>query len=268
MHKRGDFSWGAAVLVVCSGCFGGRAALDTRQAEYGLAAASEIGLASSIAMNAMAATSALPCATVSQKCTSYPCNSTVTVVMGGGCPLPLGGTATGSVSIQGTWNSATSSTATMTFAHVAVGSQNGVVTSAKNIVVSQSGSTTTTTYVGQDVQVQGAVTMVGQVSWSVTTTAATPTDPTTYSYDIEGVDQQVSGSSVTQLSAAGVTLSPSCSKNPTAGTVILQNVVGASANESDITFHSSCDGTASEITVGTGSVGGGSTTLALDFLQQ
>ena len=89
-----------------------------------------------------------------------------------------------------------------------------------------------------------AETLGAQSSWTVEVDgAATPEDPSDDIFTISGVDQGVS-TQVSQISASGVVIDPSCRKNPIAGTATVQKVSGFSIVNATVRFHQACDGKA------------------------
>src|SRR5262249_47037326 len=145
--------------------------------------------------------------------------------MGSGCPLPLGGEASGTVHVTGSWSSADSATQSADFVDVKAGTKSDVVVNASNLTVSRSTNQVSVRYTWQDVSVQNGVsTLSSQSSWTVNVDGAgTPDDPFDDIYNIDGTDQGVS-SQVTQVSASGVIVNPSCRKNPIGGSATIQKV--------------------------------------------
>lgn len=247
-------------LCVCitSGCTSSptnNKADGTKSLQAALAAGVSIGQTSSLAMQAIAM--ATTCAQVATACAAFPCDGAVNVNYGSGCPLPLGGDATGQVHVTGNWSSATQATLTDTFVGVMAGTKSDVVVDAKNLTVSRSSDSVTVTYNWQDVNVASGVESVGQSSWTVTIDlAGTPGDPSDDKYTVTGANQGV-GTGVSQLSVSNVVVEPTCQKNPVSGTATIQNVSGFSVEQDVLNFHSTCDGKAD-------STFGGAITL--DFL--
>ena len=219
-------------LLCASGC--GAASSDLHGLEVALGAASSLGLATSLAMNAMSAPTA--CATVVKACTSYPCDGEVSITLGADCPLPLGGVATGTVDVSGSWQSADSATLSTTFVHVAAGGRNEVVVDARNLTVDRAISSVTVQYVGQNVSVVGATTLTNQSSWTVVI------DP--MGLTVSGTNQNVGGAAVDQLSVSSVLIAPACAANPISGSATIQHVSTFSIVQDSVAFHSACDGRA------------------------
>jgi hypothetical protein len=203
--------------------------------EVAIGVAASLGHSSSLAMNAIAMTQASTCVTVNKACTSYPCDGAVTIALGPACPLPLGGAASGTIQVSGTWQSSSQATLkSTTYTSVQVGGHGSVVTSASNLSASSGG----VVYTGQDAVVQGGTTLAAQSSWDVTIGSDGK-------YSISGTQQGGSGSgAASQLSVSGVVLDPACTLNPVAGNVVIQDVGGLSVSQANITFHHACDGKA------------------------
>ncbi len=229
---------------------------DIRPLESGIAAAVSLGQTSTLAMEAMANTAV--CASVKTACGSFPCSGAVSVTYGSGCPLPLGsGDVSGSVDVSGSWQSQGSATLTDSFVGVKAGTRSTVVVNASNLTVTRSTNSVSVRYTWQDVNVQSGVsTLSAQSSWTVDVDQATTAgDPSDDVYTITGADQGVSGQ-VSQISANGIVVKPSCRLNPVAGRATIQKVSATSIIQSTVTFHDACDGKAD--------VDGQS--VALDFL--
>src|SRR5258706_3678698 len=100
-----------------AGCIRMGPAVDMRPMEAAIATAASLGQSSTLAMNAMTQTTA--CTQVTQACTAnFPCTGGVTITLGSDCPLPIGGTATGTVSVTGSWSSATPGQLSTTYTNV------------------------------------------------------------------------------------------------------------------------------------------------------
>ncbi len=127
----------AAVPLLLAGCIStgsNVSSTDIHPVEVAIASAAELGFVASTAMNAMSTSTSVPCAQVTQACTSYPCNNgSVTITLGSECPLTIGGAATGAVTVTGSWTSSTSATLSSTFTNVQVGGTSSVVASATSL---------------------------------------------------------------------------------------------------------------------------------------
>jgi hypothetical protein len=251
------YRWTCLSFLVAVGCGGS----DLQSLEVAMGAAAAIGQSAVLANGAVNGT--VTCATVNPACTSFPCETTVTVALGSGCPVPLGGEGSGTVTVSGTWQSADQATVTSEFAGARVGARNLVVAQTRNFTVQRSGDNVTASYTGQNVQVRGAVALAAQSSWTVVVnTAGTPDDPADDTYTINGVQQSAGGTSVSQLNVRSAVLNPTCRRNPVSGEATIQQVSGVRVRQEQVEFQSTCDGTA-QLTTTTGS----RRSVALDFLE-
>jgi hypothetical protein len=185
------------------------------------------------------------CASVKTACAAYPCNGEVVITLGSGCPLPIGGEATGTINVSGSWSSETSSTMSSTFVNVKAGTQSQTVADASNLTVTRSSDGVQVRYTWQNVNVESGVQTLGAQSvWTTDVDfAGTPEDPADDIYTITGADQAASAN-ISQVSASGVVIDPSCRKNPIDGTATVQKVSGISIYQATIRFHAACDGKA------------------------
>ncbi len=220
-------------LLWASGC--GASSSDLHGLELALGAASSLGLVTSLAMDAISAPTA--CAQVVAGCTSFPCSGEVSITLGADCPLPLGGVASGTVDVSGSWSSADSATLSTTFVQVAAGGRTEVVVAAHDLTVDRSTTSVTVKYVGQNVSVVGASTLTNQSSWTVVS------DPTA-GLTVSGTNQNVGGAAVDQLSVSSVVIAPACAANPSSGSATIQHVSTFSIVQDSVSFHSACDGSA------------------------
>ena len=245
--------------VLLAGCSASSA--DLRPLDAAIGAAVSLGAGSSIAMTAM--TTSIQCASVKAACSSsYPCSGEVSVALGAGCPLPLGGEASGTVDVMGSWHSADSASLSNTFVGASAGTKTVAVVNATNLTVSQAAGSVSVRYTWQNVNVKsGASTLGAQSSWTVDVDLnGTPGDPSDDSYTISGTDQGVSGS-VSQLSATGVVVQPACRLNPVAGSATIQKVSTFDIEQSTVNFHAACDGKADVTDSGSAHA------VTLDFFQ-
>ena len=246
-----------------AGCFGADAS-DLHGVEMALGAASSIAQASSIAMNAIAdvaaANTSISCVTVMNGCSGFPCQGAVEVRFGGACPLPLGA-ASGTVSVSGSWSSASDARLEASFTSVAAGARGSVVVDATSVTVTRSPSSVSVSYVGQDVRVRGGDSLTAQAVFKVLVDTASTPDPADDRNAVDVTLQNVSGS-VSQLNLSGVTLASTCRLNPTAGSATIQYVGLTSIKQEQVSFHDACDGTAD-----VKPTAGGTQKIALDFLR-
>jgi len=221
-------------LAASFGCIASGSSVDLKPMEVDIASASSLGLVANLAMQAMSQTSVTtPCTQVTQACATFPCSTgAVTITLGDACPFPLGGVAVGTISVSGSWTSAKSATLNATFNQVTVASAQSVVASATSIDASPG----SLTYVGQNVAVHGVLAVAAQSSWTVESSGDGGT------LTLTGADQNAAGANGGQVSVTGAVLSPSCTKNPVAGTAVIQSVSGLNIENSTVSFHSACDG--------------------------
>jgi hypothetical protein len=201
---------------------------------------------------------------VTTACASYPCaTGAVSIALGASCPLPLGGAASGTVMVSGSWQDKDHATLSSQFVDAKAGARDEVVTTATNLTVSRSGSSLTVTYTGQDVNVQGASALAAQSSWTVVVDTAGTGDPGDDGYTVTGVQQGAGGGGGGQVSVSDAVLAAGCTQNPTSGSAVIQSAGLTSIENDTVTFHAACDGQA-ELQTTTGS----KETVALDFLAQ
>src|SRR4051812_43185990 len=92
----------ASLCVACSSPH----QVGAEDVQVAIGTAAMVGGGAHLAVVGMANPTA--CATVTKACTSYPCSSgAVSIAVGAGCPLPLGESPTGTISVSGSWSSAT-----------------------------------------------------------------------------------------------------------------------------------------------------------------
>src|SRR4051812_13673023 len=89
------------------------------EVQYGITTAALVAQTASISMDAIK-NGASACATVKAGCTTYTCNGAVTINLGASCPLPLGGEATGTVEVTGSWSAADSATLSQMYTNARV----------------------------------------------------------------------------------------------------------------------------------------------------
>lgn len=226
----------SVLLYLSTGCISTGSSVNLTQMEVAIGAAATLGHSGTLAMNAMAQTTA--CTQVTQRCTTYPCSGAVTITLGPSCPEPLGGSATGTVNVTGMWTSATAASLSTTNVNVTVaGGRNTVVTGSTSV----NATPTSIMYTGQNVNVQGSSALAAQSTWNVSVDAMKR-------YTITGVQQAGSGAGAAmQLDVNNVVLDPACTLNPVSGDATIQDVSGGlipSVSTAHVTFHSACDGKA------------------------
>jgi hypothetical protein len=207
------------LALACVGCSG---TVDLSPIETALVAGSSIGHAASIAVASMSTPTA--CANVTQACSTFPCDGAATLALGPACPLPLGGAASGSVGVGGTWSSQNAATLMLTFIDVGVSAGQVSVREAAGVAVQGDSAHYTVAYSGQDVSVSGSTALVGQSTWTVDVdTRSTPGDPSDDVYSITG-GMQGTSTRVTQVELTNVVLDPGCRSNPISGSGVQQAV--------------------------------------------
>jgi hypothetical protein len=242
---------GVTALLLLSGCGAKQAAID--EVQFGVTSASAVGRAAALAMDGIKGTSST-CVVVTTACTAYPCTSgAVTITLGSGCPLPLGGVASGSITVTGNWSNADQATLSQIFVNTQVASAQKAlaVASVTQITASRSGNTLTVQYTGENAAAgaSGSAVAVGAAdSWTVAIDNQGTPDP---GDDVLTVNASsaagggLGGARVTTIT--GAVLSPSCTQNPTAGSADITTVSGGLVPIPTITkvvFHSACDGKA------------------------
>jgi hypothetical protein len=217
-------------LIFLSGCFN----QDYRPLEVALGAAAAVGHTSRLAMAAMRGPTA--CATPKKVCLAFPCDGEFDIDLSDACPIPLGGAASGKVTVSGRWTTRDKASFGAIYQDVRTSDGEVVVKQSTGISASYASMQTTLSYVGQNVQTGGSVT-VGQSTWTITA----GDDGT---YEVSATQQGVAGAGVTQLSVSSTRISPSCQLNPVSGSAVIQEVGGLSIRNDVLHFHSTCDGKA------------------------
>jgi len=233
-----------------------------REVEQGLASSTTVGRSLALGFDGVAGTSTT-CVQVVKACTTFPCDGEANVTFGSGCPL-VTGTATGSVNVKGQWSSATKAELEATFTDVKVGDQSAsAVASVKKVSIERSANTITVEYSGSNAVAAASAdaTAVGASnSWTLKIATQGTADAAD---DVLTVDATSATGSATAGTAAktvkieGVVFSPSCTKNPTAGTADITEVTNFVPRITKIEFAEACDGNAK--------VDG--TVVALDFFR-
>lgn len=231
------------VFVACGGT------PPIQEVEQGLASATTIGRSISLALDAVSGTNT-SCVQVVKACSTFPCDGEANVTLGNACPLATG-TATGTVNVTGRWTSATKGELTAVFTDVKVGDESAsAVASVKKVSVERSGNTITVEYSGSDA-VAAAGSSVAAVGASNKWTLKIATQGTAEAADdVLTVDASSAlgnagaGTQAKTVKIEGVVFSPSCTKNPTAGTADITEVTNFIPRITEIEFGSACDGTA------------------------
>lgn len=243
--------WVASTVMLLGACGAKQAAID--EVQYGVTSASAVGRTASLAMDAMKGM-ASACATVTTACASYPCTTgAVTIALGAGCPLPLGGTSSGTVTVTGNWSSADQATLSQTYTNTQVASAGKAlaIASVTQISASRAGNTLTVKYTGTNAVAgaSGSAVAVGaSSSWTVTVDNKGTADPIDDLLTVDATSANASAFGGTRVaSVTGAVLDPSCRQNPIAGRADITQVSGGVVPVPTITkiqFHAACDGQA------------------------
>lgn len=260
----GRMQWATIGLCLVGGCGLAGGNNDLRPVEVGLASSVTIGQAAQIALSAMDSSGEVRCATVVTRCTEYPCDGEVLITYGSGCPMPLGGEAVGSTTVTGTWSSENVASLDLTFTDVEIDGRGTVVASATTIEASQADGVTTLEFTGANAQTQGLGSIAGATTIDVTVNdSGTPDDPSDDSFTVDTTVAGAGAGTANTLRIDEVLISPDCRLNPVAGEASIVEAGITNVRTDELTFHSSCDGTAElETTLG------GPNTVELDFLVQ
>lgn len=220
------------------------------QVAVGLSTASNVSRAAALALDGMKASTA--CTTVTTACAAYPCDGAVTVTLGAGCPLFIGGEATGTVTVSGHWTSVDKASLSTEFAGVkASGAKNEVaVAKVTTISVERASTTITVKYTGTNAVTRANVDRAAAANtedWTVAVNTKGTTDPADDSISVTASSVAASaglGNSAKVVSMHDVAVDPSCTLNPTAGTADVTEVQGVIPKITNVKFHSGCDGKA------------------------
>jgi hypothetical protein len=253
-------------LVCCgglaAGCFSSPSA-DLSSLTTAVMAAASIGHAASLTVGSLAS-GGVACAGHTS-CASYPCNASTSVTLGPQCPLPLGGTGSGTVIVTSVWSAQGVGTMNETFVGDGVAEGKIALAQAEGVSVKNPSASNviTVAYVGQSVSVGGGQTLAAQSAWAVNVDTKGTPDPSDDVYTVNGSQQGVGSTSEGQVAVTNAVLDPSCRRNPISGMATVQQVGtsgGLGAIQEDyVTFHSACDGNADVV----GTLG--KTTIALHF---
>lgn len=244
MHRLALLGLTAALLAACG------PDATVQELEVGISTASTVGRATSLALQGMQVTT--PCATVTQACTSYPCDGAVSVALGAGCPLFIGGEASGSVTISGTWTSADEASVTSEFTNVkAAAAQNGVaVAKVTTVRVKRTGTSVTISYTGSSATARPGFTSTAVAAantWDLAVDNKGTDDPADDEITIDSTSAGGSaglGVSAKVVVLKDVKLTADCRKNPIAGSADVTEVSGIVPKIVNVDFHAACDGKA------------------------
>lgn len=219
------------------------------EVQYGLTSAAAIARIASLSMDAVAGTSSA-CASVKTACTGYPCDAAITINLGAGCPLPLGGEAAGTVDVTGRFTSEKSATLAQTFANARISTLGKELAVARVTQVSaqRSGATLTVSYAAANAVAGAGATALavgGSATWNISVDTNSTPDPADDRMTVQASSASAGGlGSARVISIDGAVLDPSCRQNPTAGTASITEVSGLLPKIIKVQFHPSCDGKA------------------------
>lgn len=222
--------------------------------QYGMTTAAVVGRTSALSMDAIKGT-ATACATVKTACTMYPCTTgAVDIALGSGCPLPLGGTASGSVTVRGNWQSADQATLSQTFTNAQVAAESNkalALATVTQVTAQRTGSTIEVRYVGTNAvaSASGSAVAVGASNtWNVSVDTKGTPDPADDVVTLSATSASGSasgGAAARVLTINNAVIDPSCRTNPISGSADLTEVSGGIIpipKIIKITFHATCDG--------------------------
>ena len=224
------------------------------EVQFSLTTAAAVGRTAALAMDAMKGMP-VACTTVKTACTTYPCTAgAVTIALGPGCPLPLGGAATGTVTVTGNWSSVDQATLSQTFTDAQVTAQSNkalAIASVTQVSASRSGNTLTISYTGANAvaDASGSALAVGASdTWSLAVDGKGTADPADDVVTVNSTSASAGGfSGVRASSIKNAVLDPTCQTNPISGSAQITEVSGGLVpipTIIDIKFHSACDGSA------------------------
>lgn len=240
----------AALVGACGG--GSTPQMESiNEVQYGMTSATVVAQMAAMTMDAIKGTPS-SCVSVKTACTNYPCNGSVTITIGPSCPLWLGGAATGTVDVTGSWTSVDSATLAQTFTNVQVAAlgKNLAVASVMMLKSTRSGNNVTVKYLATNALAGAsgsALAVGGTATWDVVVDTKGTADP---SDDRSVVDVTSAGAgaglgaSVRVVNVKGAVIDPTCRLNPTAGTADITAVSGFLPIIQNIKFHAACDGKA------------------------
>mgnify|MGYP000846134718 CR=1 FL=1 len=222
--------------IVAMGLFaacGNSQQTQINEVQFGITSSAVVGRISALAMDAIKG-GATACATVKTACATYPCaTGEVTVTLGAGCPLPLGGTASGTVSVTGNFTSADNATLSHTYVNTQVTAQENkalALASVAQVKVTRSGNLVTVNYSGADAKAGatgGAVAVGAGSSWTVAVDTKNTPDPSDDVLTVDASSASAGGfSGVRASTISKAVLDPSCRSNPISGSANITEVSG------------------------------------------
>ncbi|MEW5741002.1 MAG: hypothetical protein AB1938_18925 [Myxococcota bacterium] len=221
-----------------------------QELEVGMATASAIGRTTSLALEGMKATT--PCATVTKACTTFPCDGAVSISLSAGCPLFIGGEASGSVTVSGQWTSLDEASLTSELTDVkATAAQNGVaVAKVTTVRVQRQGNEVSIRYTGSNATARGgfgASSVAAANTWDIVVDTKGTTDPADDDVTIDASSAGGSaglGATAKVVNLNNVKVTSACRLNPVAGTADVVEVSGVIPKIVEVEFHATCDGKA------------------------
>jgi len=222
-----------------------------RETALGIVAAAATARSVSLAMDAIAG-SAAACVQVSAACTSYPCSGGATVSIGSECPYPLGA-YTGTVNVTGQWTSASDAKVQAQFVDVreTVSSDAFALVNVTEISATRTDGSVSVSYTGANESARSGLSNTavgGSDSWTVdvnTQMTAAPGDDVLTLTATSASASAGLGTSAKTMTLSGVTLDPTCTLNPTAGSGDITEIQTFIPKITKIAFHAACDGTGS-----------------------
>jgi len=222
------------------------------EVQFGITSAAVVGRISALAMYAMKG-EATACTTVKTACATYPCaTGEVTVTLGPDCPLPLGGTASGTVLVTGNFTSTDSATLSHTYVNTQVTEQENkalALESVTQVKVSRLGNQVVVNYSDADAKTGatgGAVAVGAGASWTIGVGNNNTSDLADDGLGVlAGGPSAGEFSGVRHFSVHAAGLNPSCRRNPVSGFARIDVSAGGSATTNsviEIKFLPGCDG--------------------------
>jgi hypothetical protein len=228
------------------GCSGGNPLHEVAQ---GISAATITARSVSLAMVAVGGTP-LSCTSIQTGCVAFPCSASVTVDVGN-CPMPLAAADSGTITVSGTWSSATAAMVSVTLVDVKVAATNDVAALENVTQVSANfggGDAANVTYTSANAGARSGISQAavgGSQSWSVDIMGLTTPDPADDVFQLRSSSASVSaglGANVDSEQLDSVEINGSCALNPINGTGSITKVQTIVPSVENISFHSACDG--------------------------
>lgn len=237
----------AFLVAVCGlvGCGGDNPLHPVAQ---GISSATITAHSVSLALAAVGGTPS-SCTTVQTACGAYPCNTSVTVDVGG-CPMPLGAADAGTITVAGTWSAPSTAMVAVTLVDVKVVASGdaAALENVTQVTASQNSDGATVTYTSANAGARSGVSQAavgGSQSWTIDVAGLATADPSDDSFHLRSSSASVSaglGANVDAETLDGVVIDGSCGLNPTAGTGTITKVQTIIPSVENIAFHSACDG--------------------------